>query len=163
MGREIVTTTNSTELPLIMADFETYNLGDFQLKSGGAIPNTTSRTRLMETPNLQLSYTPPGIQAVCNIATCTNSTMTSHMQPFRTTSGLLERTSLLVQNITSSSHQPYFGNCESSSPSNTPPHPFPDVLFHDNIHTQHELVTKHLGIQHAFAILGWSMGGCQAY
>lgn len=40
MGREIVTTTNSTELPLIMADFETYNLGDFQLKSGGSIPNT---------------------------------------------------------------------------------------------------------------------------
>jgi S-formylglutathione hydrolase FrmB len=37
------------------------------------------------------------------------------------------------------------------------------VLFYDNVRAQHELVTKHLNIQHAFAVLGWSMGAGQTY
>lgn len=28
---------------------------------------------------------------------------------------------------------------------------------------QHELVTKHLGIKHVRAVVGWSMGGAQTY
>lgn len=49
-----------------------------------------------------------------------------------------------------------FGNGESSSPSNMPSlSPFPNVLFYDNVKAQHELVTKHLGINHAKAVLGW--------
>jgi homoserine acetyltransferase len=55
-----------------------------------------------------------------------------------------------------------FGNGQSSSPSNMPDlRPFPDVLFYDNVRAQHELVTKHLGIKHARAVLGWSMGAGQ--
>jgi len=57
-----------------------------------------------------------------------------------------------------------FGNGQSSSPSNTPDlKPFPDVLFYDNIKAQHKLVTEHLGIKHARAVLGWSMGAGQTY
>jgi homoserine acetyltransferase len=57
-----------------------------------------------------------------------------------------------------------FGNGQSSSPSNMPDlRPFPDILFYDNVRAQHELVTKHLGIKHARAVLGWSMGAGQTY
>lgn len=57
-----------------------------------------------------------------------------------------------------------FGNGQSSSPSNMPDlRPFPEVLFYDNVRAQHELVTKHLGIKHARAVLGWSMGAGQTY
>ena len=57
-----------------------------------------------------------------------------------------------------------FGNSQSSSPSNTPDlRPFPEVLFYDNVRAQHELVTQHLGVKHARAVLGWSMGAGQTY
>lgn len=51
---------------------------------------------------------------------------------------------------------------ESSSPSNTPN--FPKVLKHqDNINAQYLLVTKHLGFQSLDSVIGFSMGGQQAY
>lgn len=57
-----------------------------------------------------------------------------------------------------------FGNGQSSSPSNQPvPKPFPKVSFYDNVRAQHELVTKHFGITHLRAVLGWSMGAGQTY
>lgn len=56
-----------------------------------------------------------------------------------------------------------FGNGQSSSPSNTSINPFPAVTFYDNVKAQHQLVTKHLKIDHAFAVLGWSMGAGQTY
>lgn len=56
-----------------------------------------------------------------------------------------------------------FGNGQSSSPSNTDLKPFPRVTVYDNVRAQHELVTKHLGIKHAKAVLGWSMGAGQTY
>lgn len=61
-----------------------------------------------------------------------------------------------------------FGNGQSSSPSNMKAHlpanaPFPDVTFRDNVTAQHRLITEHLGITHARAVLGWSMGAGQTY
>lgn len=54
------------------------------------------------------------------------------------------------------------GNGESSSPSNTAS--FPSKLrYQDCINSQHELVTKHLGITSLEAVIGFSMGGQQAY
>lgn len=41
--------------------------------------------------------------------------------------------------------------------------PFPEVSVYDNVRAQHELVTKHLGIKHARAVVGWSMGAGQTY
>ena len=56
-----------------------------------------------------------------------------------------------------------FGNSQSSSPSNTGIRPFPRVSFYDNVRAQHELVTKHLGITHLRAVVGWSMGAAQSF
>ena len=57
-----------------------------------------------------------------------------------------------------------FGNGQSSSPSNMPHlRPFPEVLFYDNVRAQYELVTKHLGVKHARAVLGWSMAASKTY
>lgn len=56
-----------------------------------------------------------------------------------------------------------FGNGQSSSPSNHSSKPFPHCAFHDNVRAQHELLTRHLNIKHVRAVLGWSMGACQAY
>jgi homoserine acetyltransferase len=57
-----------------------------------------------------------------------------------------------------------FGNGESASPSNMPDlRPFPKVTVYDNVRAQHELVTKHLGVKHARAVLGWSMGAGQTF
>ena len=54
------------------------------------------------------------------------------------------------------------GNGESSSPSNTPT--FPRFLdYRDCIHAQYELLTKGLGISELDVVLGFSMGGQQAY
>ena len=54
------------------------------------------------------------------------------------------------------------GNGESSSPSNTTG--FPKRLdYRDQVHAQHELLTTHLGIIQLDAVLGFSMGGQQAY
>ncbi|KAF8580814.1 alpha beta hydrolase fold protein [Ramaria rubella] len=59
-----------------------------------------------------------------------------------------------------------FSNGESSSPSNTPvPHNgpyFPKVSYKDNINAQHAVLT-HLGIKKIFCVVGFSMGGQQAY
>uniref|UniRef100_A0A0W0FGT0 Putative alpha beta hydrolase fold protein n=1 Tax=Moniliophthora roreri TaxID=221103 RepID=A0A0W0FGT0_MONRR len=56
---------------------------------------------------------------------------------------------------------------QSSSPSNTPapyngPY-FPSVSYEDNIRAQYTLLTKVLGIKEVFCVIGFSMGGQQAY
>lgn len=60
-----------------------------------------------------------------------------------------------------------FGNGQSSSPTNMPhlpkDRPFPDVTFRDNVTAQYRLVTEGLGVGHARAVLGWSMGAGQTY
>ena len=54
------------------------------------------------------------------------------------------------------------GNGESSSPSNTPG--FPKSLdYRDCIHAQYALVKQHLSIDALDAVIGFSMGGQQAY
>jgi len=60
-----------------------------------------------------------------------------------------------------------FCNGESSSPSNTPaPYNgayFPLISYEDNIRAQYAVLTKHLGVKHVFCVIGFSMGGQQAY
>lgn len=54
------------------------------------------------------------------------------------------------------------GNGESSSPSTTPD--FPQKLdYQDQINAQYELLTTHLGFSALDVVLGFSMGGQQAY
>ncbi|KZV90089.1 alpha/beta-hydrolase [Exidia glandulosa HHB12029] len=56
-----------------------------------------------------------------------------------------------------------FGNGQSSSPSNYPGEFPAEVTFFDNVRAQYQLVTQELGVQHAKAVLGWSMGAGQTY
>lgn len=60
-----------------------------------------------------------------------------------------------------------FSNGESSSPSNTPapyngPY-FPAVSYEDNIRAQYTVITKALGVKEVSCVIGFSMGGQQAY
>jgi homoserine O-acetyltransferase/O-succinyltransferase len=59
------------------------------------------------------------------------------------------------------------GNGLSSSPSNTPPPydraRFPNVTMYDNVAAQHRLVTEEFGIERLPLVTGWSMGAGQTY
>ena len=55
------------------------------------------------------------------------------------------------------------GNGESTSPSNTPEGTFPKLDYRDCIRAHYELLTKHLGVKSLEAVIGFSMGGQQAY
>lgn len=60
-----------------------------------------------------------------------------------------------------------FGNGKSSSPSNTPapfdgPR-FPVTSIRDNVDAVHRLLTAELGVKHLTAVIGFSMGGQQAF
>ncbi|KAL0575740.1 tyrosyl-tRNA synthetase [Marasmius crinis-equi] len=60
-----------------------------------------------------------------------------------------------------------FSNGESSSPSNTNtpyngPY-FPAVSYEDNIRAQYAVLTKALDVREVFCVIGFSMGGQQAY
>lgn len=54
------------------------------------------------------------------------------------------------------------GNGESSSPSNDTQFP-KDLDYRDQINAQYELLTKHLNIKEIETVIGFSMGGQQAY
>jgi homoserine O-acetyltransferase len=59
-----------------------------------------------------------------------------------------------------------FGNGVSSSPSNSKLQPrmtFPEFTLADCVSAQHELVTKHLKLNHVRAVVGISMGGMQTF
>lgn len=54
------------------------------------------------------------------------------------------------------------GNGESSSPSNDTQFP-KDLRYQDVINAHYQLLTQHLGIKELDAVIGFSMGGQQAY
>ncbi|WP_206607777.1 alpha/beta fold hydrolase [Ferruginivarius sediminum] len=59
------------------------------------------------------------------------------------------------------------GNGDSSSPSNAlgaqAGASFPNVTVHDNVRLQRDLLEKVFGVEKIALVIGWSMGGCQAY
>ncbi|KAG9959417.1 homoserine acetyltransferase, partial [Aureobasidium melanogenum] len=130
-----------------MPDYETYDLGDLTLQSGQVIPSAKIAYKTFGDPSLPAIIYPTWY------------------------SGLISDNEWLVGPSKTLNPNHYFiiipalfGNSQSSSPSNTSSlSPFPKVTFYDNVAAQYALVTKHLHICHAFAVLGWSMGAAQTY
>ncbi|KAI9705188.1 MAG: hypothetical protein M1820_005335 [Bogoriella megaspora] len=131
-----------------MADqYDTYHLGDWDLQRGGSIPNAFIAYKTFGEQNLPAIIYPSWY------------------------SGLLSDNFWLIRKDKTLNPEKYFivvtalfGNGQSSSPSNIQaPKPWPVVTFYDNVRAQHELLTKHLGVSHARAVLGWSMGAGQTY
>ncbi|KAI4745355.1 homoserine O-acetyltransferase [Aureobasidium sp. EXF-12298] len=129
-----------------MSDYKTYDLGDFTLQSGEIIPSAKIAYKTFGDPSSPAIIYPTWY------------------------SGLISDNEWLIGSTKTLNPSTYFiiipalfGNSQSSSPSNTSLSPFPKVTFYDNVLAQHTLVTEHLGITHAFAVLGWSMGAGQTY
>jgi homoserine O-acetyltransferase len=128
--------------PADATDIQHYHIPSFTFTNGESLPIKVAYR----------SYNPSTNKVAC-IPTCyggkINTTLT-----------------FTEENAALSSHHvivvAMFGNGESSSPSNTPN--FPKTLdYRDCINAQHELLTKHLHITSLDVILGFSMGGQQAY
>jgi len=128
-------------------DYQTYKLGNFKLKSGGEIPNAFIAYKTLGDPSLPAVVYPTWYSGkIDDNLWLTGSDKTLNPSKYY----------IIIPAL--------FGNGQSSSPSNMPDlRPFPEVLFYDNVRAQYELVTKHLGIKHARAVLGWSMGAGQTY
>ncbi|KAK1063541.1 hypothetical protein LTR12_006652 [Friedmanniomyces endolithicus] len=128
-------------------DYETYSLGDFKLKSGGSIPDAKIAYKTFGDPSNKAIIYPTWYSG----AIADNEWLIGEDKCLSPKKYFIVITAL-------------FGNGQSSSPSNRSDlRPFPDVLFYDNIRAQHELMTKKLGIKHAHAVMGWSMGAGQSY
>ncbi|PSN74872.1 homoserine acetyltransferase [Corynespora cassiicola Philippines] len=127
-------------------DYQTYKLGNFKLKSGEEIPDAFIAYKTLGDPSLPAVIYPSWYSG----SIADNLWLVGSDKTLDPSKYFIVITAL-------------FGNGQSSSPSNTNLRPFPDVLFYDNVRAQYELVTKHLGIKHARAVLGWSMGAGQTY
>lgn len=125
--------------------YDTFSLGDWKLKNGDVIPNAFIAYKTFGDPKLPAIIYPSWYSGSLS----DNFWLIGEDKALNPGKYFIIVTAL-------------FGNGESSSPSNSPSvRPFPKVLFYDNVRAQHELVTKHLGVEHAFAVLGWSMGAGQ--
>lgn len=131
------------------SEIKTYALGDFPLVSGEILPKAFVAYKTFGSPSCPAVIYPTWY------------------------SGLISDNEWLIGTDRTLSPEKYyiiipalFGNGQSSSPTNMPlskDKPFPDVTFKDNVTAQYKLVTQGLGVKHARAVLGWSMGAGQTY
>ncbi|KAI6908117.1 homoserine O-acetyltransferase [Hortaea werneckii] len=127
--------------------YQTCPLGDFALKTGSHIPQAHIAFQTFGDPNNPAIIYPTWYSGLI----ADNEWLIGETKTLDPT-----RYFIIIPAL--------FGNGESASPSNRPDlRPFPEVLFYDNVRAQHELVTKHLGVGHVRAVLGWSMGAGQTH
>ncbi|AEI39721.1 alpha/beta fold hydrolase [Paenibacillus mucilaginosus] len=134
-------------------EYEIFDLGDVSLQSGVTLPNAF------------LAYKTYGIlnEKKDNVIVYPTAFGDQHVQnEWLIGSGMAldpEKYFIIVPNL--------LGNGLSSSPSNTlPPFDranFPQVTIYDNVKLQHRLITEKFGIQKIALVVGWSMGGIQAF
>lgn len=136
-----------------MMEYEIFDLGDVTLQSGVTLPSAflayKTYGRLNEKKDNVIVYpTAFGDQHVQNEWLIGDGMALDPQKYF-----------IIVPNL--------LGNGLSSSPSNTPPPfdraNFPQVTIYDNVTFQHRLVTEKFGIQKIALVVGWSMGGIQAF
>ncbi|KAI9740620.1 MAG: hypothetical protein M1818_004584 [Claussenomyces sp. TS43310] len=129
------------------SEVQTYSLGDWKLQSGETIPSAFIAYKTFGSPSLPAIIYPTWYSgSIADNEWLIGSTHTLDPSKYY----------IIIPAL--------FGNGQSSSPSNTRHlNPFPCVTFHDNVRAQHKLVTEHLDIRNARAVLGWSMGAGQTY
>ncbi|WP_277678049.1 alpha/beta fold hydrolase [Gracilibacillus dipsosauri] len=134
-------------------DYEIFDLGDVTLQSGVTLPKAflayKTYGKLNEKKDNVIIYpTAFGDQHIQNEWLIGNEMALDPQKYF-----------IIVPNL--------LGNGLSSSPSNTPPPfdraKFPQVTIYDNVKLQHRLVTEKFGIHKIALVVGWSMGGVQAF
>jgi homoserine O-acetyltransferase/O-succinyltransferase len=134
-------------------DFEVFKLGDFALENGKTLPDSklTYATRGKLNDAKDNAILAPSHYAADH-----------HGYDYLTGPGKAldtDRYFIIATNM--------FANGISSSPNNTPapfdgPR-FPSITIRDNVRATHELVVKQFGIKRLKAVVGFSMGGQQAY
>ncbi|KAK2630386.1 hypothetical protein QTJ16_001206 [Diplocarpon rosae] len=129
-----------------MAGVQTFKLGAWKLQSGQSIPDAEIAFKTFGNPKLPSIIYPSWYSG----SIADNEWLIGEDHVLNPRKYFIVITAL-------------FGNGQSTSPSNTSIRPFPKVTFFDNVRAQHTLITKHLGIEHARAVLGWSMGAGQTY
>ncbi|KAK7188272.1 hypothetical protein DPSP01_009067 [Paraphaeosphaeria sporulosa] len=142
----------ASQLPTIdklgMSDaYQTYKIGDFKLQRGGELPDAFIAYKTLGDSSLPAVIYPTWYSGlISDNLWLTGSDKTLDPSKYY----------IIIPAL--------FGNGQSASPSNKPDlRPFPEITFYDNVRAQHELVTKHLGVKHARAVLGWSMGAGQTF
>lgn len=128
------------------------DLGDFKLESGEVIHGCRVGYRTFGALNSDKS----NAVLVPTWASGTTEQLASNFGPGR----LVDTTKFYVVAVDA------LGNGVSSSPSNSTAQPrmkFPRFNVRDMVNTQHQLLTKVLGIKHLHAVLGISMGGMQTF
>lgn len=136
-----------------MLDYHVFNLGNLTLQSGQVLPNAKLAYTTVGTLN-------PDRRNAILFPTYYTGTHRSNAAIVGPGWALdPERYFIIVPNL--------FGNGISSSPSNTPAPDggghFPHITLYDNVIAQHRLLTEVFGLEQLALILGWSMGGQQAY
>ncbi len=134
-------------------DYQTFNLGDFELLSGISLPD------------MKLAYETYGHlnREKDNVVVLPTFYTGSHMrnEGFFGEGRAIDPARHFIVSVN------LFGNGISSSPSNTPPPfdgpRFPDITLYDNVRAQHRLLTKELNIDQVALVTGWSMAGCQSF
>ena len=127
-------------------------LGDFKLESGEAIRDCRIGYRTFGTINQDRS----NVVLITTWASGTTEQWVGNIGPGR----LVDSTKYYVVAVDA------LGNGVSSSPSNSRLQPrmrFPKFTIRDMVNTQHELLTKVLGVSHVKAVVGFSMGGMQTF
>ena len=134
-------------------DYEVFELGAVTLQSGVTLPDARLAYKTYGTPGAEGGK----VIVLPSFYTGTHARSEAYL---RRVPGLdPARHFIVATNL--------FGNGLSSSPSNTPPPfdgpRFPAVTLHDNVASQHRLLTERLGVERIALVAGWSMAGCQAY
>lgn len=121
---------------------ERYTIPSFTFQSGESIPIRIAYR----------SYNPSASKKFC-IPTCYGGLINATLA-FNSSEGALASYHVIVVAM--------LGNGESSSPSNTPDFP-KKIDYRDQVHAQHEILSAHFRIEQLDGVLGFSMGGQQAY
>lgn len=148
-------------------DFDRFHLGDFQLGSGEVLPQAFLAYKTFG------DIKNPAIIHPTSYTACTQLSSIDYLKVLLTIRIVIHETASVISDTRLSLNPSkyfiivpaLFGNGQSTSPSNSPQlrAAFPAVTFADNVRAQYLLVTQKLGLTKVKAVVGFSMGGAQAY